>query len=166
MVYAEAMAREGLSFETATGYLLARLGSLAERSWVGMLRRHNLTAHQHGVLLALREHGSLGQQALGGLIAVDPRNLVSILDGLAERGLIDRQVNQDDRRRRVVALTRNGRTAAEALAISAASIERDFLAGLAPADRAELNRLLRALHTALAAPPPALDLEPNTRTVR
>jgi DNA-binding MarR family transcriptional regulator len=138
-----------LSFERGTGYLLARLGSLAGRSWVGMLRGHNLTPHQHGVLLALREYGPLGQQALGRFIAVDPRNVVPILDGLVTRGLIDRQVDPSDRRRRVIGLTEEGRAAADDLATAATAIEREFLDGLEPEDQVELNRLLRALHASL-----------------
>lgn len=138
-----------LSFETGTGYLLARLGSLAERSWIGMLRRHNLTPNQHAVLLALRERGPLGQQALSRLVAVDPRNVVPVLDRLADQQLIDRHVDPTDRRRRVIDLTGTGRSAADDLAKSAADIETDFLHGLTRPDRTELNRLLRALHTSL-----------------
>jgi len=152
MVYDDRMTSQHddqLSFETGTGYLLARLGSLAERSWIGMLRRHNLTPSQHAVLLALRERGPLGQQALSRLIAVDPRNVVPILDGLAEQQLIDRHVDPADRRRRVISLTKTGRSAAGDLAKSATEIETDFLHGLNSADRAELNRLLQTLHASL-----------------
>ncbi|MFC4081140.1 MarR family winged helix-turn-helix transcriptional regulator [Amycolatopsis samaneae] len=138
-----------LSFEARTGYLLARLGSLAERSWIGMLRRHNLTPSQHAVLLALRERGPLGQQDLGRLIAVDPRNVVPILDGLAGQHLIGRHVDPADRRRRVINLTETGRSAADDLAKSVTDIETGFLRGLNSADQAELNRLLRTLHASL-----------------
>ncbi|MFC5827570.1 MarR family winged helix-turn-helix transcriptional regulator [Nonomuraea insulae] len=145
-----------LSFEAGTGYLLARLGSLAERSWTGMLRRHNLTPTQHAVLLALREHGPLGQQALSRFIAVDPRNVVPILDGLADQQLIDRHVDPSDRRRRVINLTPAGRSTADDLAGSATEIEAAFLHGLDHADQAELNRLLQALHTSLAPRNPSI----------
>ncbi|MCA1655921.1 MAG: MarR family transcriptional regulator [Pseudonocardiaceae bacterium] len=140
---------EQLSFETGSGFLLARLGSLAGRSWAGMLRDHNLTPHQHGVLLALRERGPLGQRSLSAAIAVDPRNVVPILDGLVARRLVARSVDPVDRRRRVVELTDAGRRAANALAASAAEIEREFLSGLAADEQRDLNRLLRALHAAL-----------------
>jgi len=137
-------------FEAGTGFLLARLGSLAERSWVAMLREHNLTAHQHGVLLALREHAPLAQQDLARMIAVDPRNVVPIVDGLVGKGLIDRGMDPADRRRRVLTLTDTGTAAAAALAAAAAGIEDDFLAGLTPSDRRELGRILRDLHASLS----------------
>ena len=137
-------------FETGTGFLLARLGSLAERSWVVMLRERNLTAHQHGVLLALREHGPLAQQGLARMIAVDPRNVVPIVDGLVGKDLIDRGMDPADRRRRVLTLTETGTAAATALAAAAAGIEDDFLAGLTLSDRRELGRILRVLHASLS----------------
>lgn len=143
---------EALSFAAGTGYLLARLGSLSERSWAAMLRQHNLTPHQHAVLLALRERGPLAQQTLASLMAIDPRNLGPILDALDEAGTINRRTDLSDRRRRVIALTRHGRNQANALAADAARIERDFLTGLDSSDQAELNRLLRALHRALTNP--------------
>ncbi len=138
------------AFESGTGFLLARLGSLAGRRWVGLLRRHELTPHQHGVLLVLRERGPLGQQDLGRVIAVDPRNVVPILDGLVDQGLIRRSIDASDRRRRILELTEDGGKTADGLAVSAAALEREFVAGLAPEDQAELNRLLGALHASLA----------------
>lgn len=151
MVYDDSVSDSGggLGFEDRAGYLLARLGSLSERSWVAMLRQRGLTAHQHGVLLALREHGPIAQQSLARVIAVDPRNVVPIIDGLAAKGLIERGMDPTDRRRRVVALTATGKDAAEDLAAAAAEIEDDFLAALTPADRRELGRILQILHTSL-----------------
>jgi nitrite reductase/ring-hydroxylating ferredoxin subunit len=58
-------------------------------------------------------------------------------------------VDPSDRRRRVISLTGTGRSASDELARSAAKIETDFLHGLDPADQAELNRLLRALHASM-----------------
>lgn len=139
-----------MEFETGTGFLLARLGSLAGRSWAGMLREHGLTPHQHGVLLALRERGPLGQGALSNTIAMDPRNVVPVLDGLADRRLVARMVDPLDRRRRVIQLTVAGRSAADTLAESAAEIERDFLNGLDAEEQQDLNRLLTKLHTTLS----------------
>lgn len=138
-----------LPFETATGYLLARLGSLATRSWTEMLRDHGLTAHQHGVLLALREQGPLRQQQLTRMIAVDSRNIIPVLDGLVERQMLDRRIDATDRRRRLLQLTKHGRAIADSLARSAAAIEHGFLAALTPDDQATLNRILRILHASL-----------------
>lgn len=139
---------EQLSFESATGFLLARLGSMAGRSWQGMLREHGLSPHEHAVLLTLRERQELGQRALSRVIAVDPRNLVPIIEGLVARGLLHRAVDPTDRRRRLLTLTRIGGEAADRLARAAIAIERQFLSPLTPEQQRQLNQLLRTLRAA------------------
>jgi DNA-binding MarR family transcriptional regulator len=136
-------------FETATGFLIARLGSLAERSWTAMLGEFNLTAHHHGVLLILRAHSPLGQQELGRMIGVDPRNVVPILDGLVDQGLLDRRTDPNDRRRRILSLTEKGQDTADRLAIAANAIEERFLVSLNQRDSIELNRILLQLLASL-----------------
>lgn len=143
------MAEDALPFESATGFLLARLGSMATRSWQAMLQTHGLSPHEHAVLLALQSHHQVGQQALARYIAVDPRNVVPIVDSLESRGLVRRAVDPSDRRRRLIDLTPKGRRTAERLASSATGIEREFLRGLTLREQDTLNRLLRKLRAAL-----------------
>lgn len=143
------MPDQALPFEAATGFLLARLGSMAGRSWHSMLQAHELSPHEHGVLLTLRAAGRLGQQTLSDRIAVDPRNVVPIVDGLESKNLVKRTVDPADRRRRLIDLTAKGHAVADRLAASAADIERDFLAGLTPTEQTKLNQLLQKLHASL-----------------
>ena len=132
-------------FEAATGFLLARLGSLAQRSWLDLLADHALTPHQHAVLLVLRHRGPLGQQDLTRAIRVDPRNVVPVIDGLVALHLVDRAIDPHDRRRRLLSLTATGATAADALAEGASRIDRAFLRGLGADEKRQLNKLLQKL---------------------
>jgi DNA-binding MarR family transcriptional regulator len=100
---------------------------------------------QYGVLMALGEAGPLGQQHLAELVGVDPRNAVPIIDALAEQGLVHREVDPADRRRRVLDLTARGREVVGELASVGAEIERDLLSPLTPAEQATLRRMLLAL---------------------
>ena len=115
-----------LAFETSTGYLVSRAGAFARHNWTGMLAERSLTVHHFGVLMTLDEVGT-GQDQLSALIGVDPRNAVGIIDGLVERGLLAREVAPDDRRRRVIVLTTEGR--AMAREVSRASAEVAVRAG-------------------------------------
>lgn len=134
-----------LAFEGGTGYLLSRTGSAARRRWAGMLAERDLTPHHYGMLMTLHEHGPSGQQHLSALIGIDPRNAVPVVDALAERGLLRREVNPTDRRRRVLTLTEIGRDMVQELTETGAEIEADFLRALGPADQKELHRMLLTL---------------------
>ncbi len=134
-----------LAFEGGTGYLLARTGSAARRRWARMLADRGLTPHHYGMLMTLDERGPSGQQRLSALIGIDPRNAVPVVDGLAGRGLLTRELDPGDRRRRVLTLTETGRDMVHELTETGAEIEAEFLRALDPADQQELHRMLLAL---------------------
>lgn len=134
-----------LGFQRTTSWLLAGVGKLVLRRWAGMLAQLELTSSQYKILLTLDETGPLGQQRLAELVGIDPRNAVPIIETSVEQGLLARQVDPADRRRRVLELAPNGRQAATKLRSLSADIEEELLAPLDPADRVPLQRTLRAL---------------------
>jgi DNA-binding MarR family transcriptional regulator len=134
-----------LTFQASTWYLLAMAGSQARHLWADLLAQLHVSPSQYKVLRALSESGPLGQNELAGLIAVDPRNAVPIVDSLAERGLLAREVDPADRRRRVLTLTARGQQAATDLASIGAEIESDFLSPLTAAEQRSLRQMLLAL---------------------
>ncbi|MEV4096743.1 MarR family winged helix-turn-helix transcriptional regulator [Streptosporangium saharense] len=133
-------------FERGTGFLLARLGSLAARSWTAFLTGHDLTQAQYVVLATLGARGPLGQRRLAELVAVDARNIVPVLDSLAARGLVERRAHESDRRRRTVALTEDGNTLLGAIAVTASAEQDRFLRSLNRREREQLNHLLHTLY--------------------
>lgn len=136
---------DGLAFEGGTAFLLARTGALARQHWARMLAERGLTPHHFGTLMALHEKGPLGQQRLSALIGIDARNAVPVVDGLVERGLIEREADPTDRRRRVLTLTAAGRTVVADLVEGGAEIEERFFRALTAAQRTQLHRMLLAL---------------------
>jgi DNA-binding MarR family transcriptional regulator len=149
-------AEERPEFERGTGFLLARLGSLAARSWQAFLADRRVTQVQYATLMVLAQRGPLGQLRLARLVAVDARNLVAVLDQLAERGVIVRETDAADHRRRNVRLTPTG-TALVCELAGAATASRDrFLGPLTLRQRSQLNFLLRRLYEAHAAEPESL----------
>lgn len=141
-----------LPHQQGNWYLLYQAGALARQRWAGMLAELNLNLGQFRALMALGEAGPLGQQRLADLIGVDPRNAVPIVDGLAEQGLLSREVDPADRRRRVLGLTARGRAVADRLASVAAEIETDLLRPLTANEQASLRRMLLTLLDAARAP--------------
>ena len=143
---------QGLAFQRGNWYLLYKAGALARHRWSAMLAQLNVSPGQYGALMALGEAGRVGQHRLAELIGVDPRNAVPIIDALAGQGLVSREVDPSDRRRRVLQLTARGRAAAGNLASVAAEIETDLLRPLATDEQASLRRMLLALLDAAKEP--------------
>ena len=143
-------AGHGLGFEGSTGYLLARTGAVARRRWARMLAEQGLTPHQFGMLVALDQLGPAGQQRVSEIIGIDPRNAVPVIDGLVDRGMLVRQEDAADRRRRTLILTRSGHEMVRELNVTGAQIEKQFLRALAPAEQLELHRLLLSLWSSAA----------------
>ena len=127
---------------TSTGYLLHLAGAEATRRWTRMLAERDLTPHQFGVLITLREHESASQKELSAALGVDPRNAVPILDGLARRDLVERRPAPDDRRRYDITLTPRGRELARDLERVGSELESALLAPLTEPERMALHRAL------------------------
>jgi DNA-binding MarR family transcriptional regulator len=134
-----------LTFQASTWYLLALAGSQARHLWADMLAQLHVSPSQFKVLRALGESGPLGQHQLADLIAVDPRNVVPLIDNLAERGLLAREVDPADRRRRVLTLTDRGQQLAADLASIGVKIENDFFSPLTTAEQRSLRQMLLSL---------------------
>ena len=135
----------GPSFTGSTWYLLARAGSLAYQRWAAMINDFDVSPTQYKVLMTLGESGALCQQRLAELIDIDPRNAVPIVESLVERGLIEREVDPADRRRRLLELSPAGRTVAGDLDSVGAEIEREILRPLPRAEQARLRHMLAAM---------------------
>jgi DNA-binding MarR family transcriptional regulator len=134
-----------LTFQASTWYLLAMAGAQARQLWSGTLTQVHLSPSQFKVLRALSESGPLCQHQLADLIAVDPRNAVPVIDGLADRGLVARAVHPADRRRRVLTLTPAGQKLATDLASVGSELEDEFLSPLTAAEQDSLRTMLLAL---------------------
>jgi DNA-binding MarR family transcriptional regulator len=145
-------AAERPPFLDSTWYLLARTGSLAHHHWAAMIADFDVSPSQYKVLMTLGEIGPIGQQDLAELIGVDPRNAGPIVESLVERGLIEREVDPADRRRRMLGLTWTGRGVCGDLAAVGAELESDILRPLPLADQARLRQMMLAIHDTPADP--------------
>jgi MarR family transcriptional regulator, temperature-dependent positive regulator of motility len=143
--FAQLPARGGLSFQAGTAYLLSKAGAVAKGRWKATLAQTGVSPNQFMVLMALAETGEVCQQFLAGIIGIDPRNIVPILDSLEARGLVSRETDPADRRRRLIGLTGAGRRIAADLSELGEQTERDLLAAVPQADRESLRRILRSV---------------------
>ncbi|MDO9523968.1 MAG: MarR family transcriptional regulator [Gemmobacter sp.] len=104
-----------------------------------------LTAQQFAALAKLRELGPCSQNALGRLTAMDNATISGVLTRLAERGLIERTAQPDDRRMMQISLTPGGETLVDRVLPIARKITADTLAPLSAAEQTSLIALLRKI---------------------
>jgi MarR family transcriptional regulator, organic hydroperoxide resistance regulator len=111
----------------------------------GRLADLNLSASEINVLanLAGGRNRSVGEIASD--TATRPTTLTSVLDRLARRGYVTRDLDPADRRSFVVSLTADGRRVAGAARAAAADLERAVLAVVSDEDLAGFRAVTRAL---------------------
>ncbi|MHA6793852.1 MarR family winged helix-turn-helix transcriptional regulator [Pseudonocardia bannensis] len=81
-----------------SAFLLAQLGSYAAEGFGERIAELGLTPPQTGLRRAVAAQPGQSQQALAKLLGTPPNRLVTLVDGLDERGVLERRRNPDDRR--------------------------------------------------------------------
>jgi DNA-binding MarR family transcriptional regulator len=104
-----------------------------------------LTQTQFAALAKLLEVGSCSQNQLGRLIYLDAATIKGVVDRLIGRGFVATTTDPQDRRRRAVALTAEGRRVIESAIRVAANITAVTLAPLTPEEQRTVVQLLKKL---------------------
>lgn len=99
----------------------------------------------YAVLAALQDAGPASQATLSRRTSVYRSDLVSVLNELAERGLVERAPDPGDRRRNVISLTERGHDHLHRLDALLADLQEELLAPLDAAEREQLVGLLARL---------------------
>jgi DNA-binding MarR family transcriptional regulator len=90
-------------------FLLSQVGAHAAARFAERLAPLNLTPPHVGILWVIKLADGLSQQALGEKLGVFPSRLVTLLDELEQRGLVERRDSPTDRRSYALYLTDAGR---------------------------------------------------------
>ena len=77
---------------------LAELAPLFDRLRADGLRRRNLTLSRRRLLMFLHECGRLRSSELAQRLAVTPRAVTALVDGLVDSGYVERRPDSSDRR--------------------------------------------------------------------
>jgi DNA-binding MarR family transcriptional regulator len=130
--------------------MMVPLGRSLIAAELPILQSHDLKMWAYIVLLELREEPTRTQAALAQAIGADKTRIIGVLDELAERGLIRRTPDPQDRRARLLAITPAGKRLRDAVQRDIQDHEERLLARLAPADR---RGFLRGLQYLAELPP-------------
>jgi DNA-binding MarR family transcriptional regulator len=110
-----------------------------------VLEAHGVSMWGYSVLVALDRSAIRTQAALAEAIGADKTRIIAILDELQQNGLIERVPDPDDRRARILAITKEGRGLKEAIQTEIQRGEERWLGMLSANDRAVFLRVLQEL---------------------
>jgi DNA-binding MarR family transcriptional regulator len=147
----EAWARERPDLDLGPVAVFSRISRLARH--LDLARREAFTAHEiesweFDVLAALRRAGAPYELSPGRLLRatlVTSGTMTNRIDRLADRGLVERHPDPDDRRGVIVRLTAEGKAAVDGAFTALIEAEKSLLAELPAGQQKELAGLLRRL---------------------
>ena len=134
--------------QTNIAFLVAQLGAYAAERFGERAAALDFTRPQAGLLRLISRDPGLSQQAVARRLGTPPSRLVALVDGLEQRGLIERRRNPGDRRNYALHPTAAGEQAMAALSQVSLEHEQAISAPLTQAERAQLSKLLGKLAAA------------------
>ncbi len=124
-------------------FLTARSRAIGSTIANARLAELGLRVRSYSVLSLAASDARPTQRDLADFLRLDPSQIVSIVDGLEELGLVTRRSDTSDRRSKVIVATDKGVAVAATARQAALDAEDEALAGLTVDERDQLRALLR-----------------------
>jgi DNA-binding MarR family transcriptional regulator len=144
------------SHEPMLMYLIKQIELVVRSHLDDLLRPDRLTALQYTALTVLERHPDMSVAQLARNSFVTAQSMADMIATLEERGLIERQRDQADKRRLAIALSPAGQELVDRYRDQVAALESRMLRGITKPQVAALRRSLTACHANLTAGQPRL----------
>lgn len=132
------------AFGQSVGFLLSQLGYVVARRFRAAMAGVELEPRHFALMRAIEAIEGRPQSALAETLQIPASSMVSLVDHLEERGLVERRVHPADRRSRTLHVTAAGRARLVEATARAMALEGLLCEGLSPEDRLTLiDRLQR-----------------------
>lgn len=128
-----------------------RLGELVLARFEAAVAPLGIKALALDTLVCIRDGYGRSQQDLARRLGIYAPKMVGLIDGLEKKGLVERRVSPDDRRRHVLVLTKAGEVLLERGVAIAAALEAELFGGVTAEEKARFQALVEGLES--AAPP-------------
>src|SRR5215469_8841925 len=126
----------------APGYLFRRMQQIAVSIFIEECRAFDLTPVQYAALVAIHTHPGIDATRLSAVIAFDRSTLGNVIERLEAKKLIERRPSPEDKRIKLLDLTRSGTAMLRDITPSVDRAQMRMLQPLKPADRKTLMALL------------------------
>ena len=114
------------------------------------LRQHDLSAAGRETLAVLDgAEGPLSPGVIAERLIVTAATITTVLDTLERRGMVERTIDQADRRRQIVSITPAGRDAVDAFLPQIVMLQTELMRGFTEDERAQLTSYLDRMREAL-----------------
>ena len=144
---------EFAKLESFVGYNLRRAAARQRERFRSIFDRYEIRPVQLTVLALIRESMPLKQSELGRSLEMKRANVVTVLEELIQRGLVSRELADNDRRSYVLYLTPSGKRLTNKLLALHERLEQDLARTFGQKELSKLVDLLRAFR----------QLDPNPR---
>ena len=125
------------------GYLLRRAWRDVDRRFQHHFRTVDLTAPQYAIMILIDRNSYCTPGDLVQPMGITQNNLVGIIGDLIQRGYVRKDTHPDDRRARVLTLTRDGTDTLHAAHAAHEAYANEYAARIGTDNLRELVRLLR-----------------------
>jgi DNA-binding MarR family transcriptional regulator len=134
-----------IDLDAQPGHKIRRMHQIAVAIFLEETAEHGITPVQYAALQAVGNTPGIDQRTLAATIGFDTSTIAGVIDRLEARGLMQRQVSPNDRRARLLTITREGATLLAAVAPQMLAAQQRMLAPLGEKERADFMRLLAKL---------------------
>ena len=134
----------GYILDEQIGYLL-RLANQRHSVIFQNLMTHELTPTQFATLIRVAEAGTVSQNQLGRMAAMDIATIKGVVDRLKAKELLKTSLDPNDRRRSMISLTQAGADMISELQAKGVRISQETLSPLRPNEQQTLLNLLKRL---------------------
>lgn len=135
----------GSALDDDLNFLLARATAISLAASNRALRAYGLKARSYSVLALASADAPASQKEIADFLRLDPSQVVTLVDELESRALVERVPDPKDRRAKVIVATREGRKVARAATAATRKAEARLHSQLTPSERADVLGYLKAL---------------------
>lgn len=133
------------ALKEAFGYRLMHAAMKYRKSLLVILDELGMVPPQMAILKILEDSEILNQASLGSELGLDKVSMVRMIDGLEELGLVKRTQGKEDKREKMIQITKEGRETIVTLKKKNIVREKNFLAPLTATEAETLKKLIMKL---------------------
>ena len=136
------MEAKNFNLNNSLGYLVNTLSLKMKQRFNARLKKRDLTVYQFGILLHIFKKGSLTQKEIATHTNDDEPATARLMNRLEEKNCVQRVISKEDRRKRLVSLTKDGEMLLNQLIPYAQEINETFTSVLSVEEKKTLFTLL------------------------